>query len=215
MDSLTTSQRALEKVNHAQLVAQNNLEKLALQSEQLTRIDKRLEDTDQHVKISDAKTDRLKALNRFFMIPAIGSKKAKKREEKLTKEFDEKKNRHMQEGLREQERLERARMMNQSAHGSHSTPQLNSRGSSIHGSQSHLYSTPAGLERDEVEVNIDSNLNQISAGLSRLKMMGQSMNEELGTQHQQMRRIQDRTDSSRDGITRVNRKMDHIAGNKR
>ena len=32
MDSLNTSQRALEKVNHAQMVAQNNLEKLALQS---------------------------------------------------------------------------------------------------------------------------------------------------------------------------------------
>ena len=149
------------------------------------------------------------------MIPAIGSKSAKRKEERLAKEFEEKKNRGMQDGLREQDRQERARILNESGHGSRSVPDVSSRGSSAYGSQSHLYSTPAGLERDEVEVNIDSNLNQISSGLNRLKMMGHSMNQELETQHQQMRRIQDRTDSSRDGISRVNRKMDHIAGNRR
>ena len=149
------------------------------------------------------------------MVPAFGSKAAKRREEKLSKEMDDKKYEGVQSGLREQERMDRLKMLNESGHGSHSAPQLNARGSSTYGSQSHLYSTPAGLERDEVEVGIDSNLNQISSGLNRLKMMGQSMNEELTTQHSQMKRIEDRTNTSRDGITRVNRKMDHIAGNRR
>jgi hypothetical protein len=44
---------------------------------------------------------------------------------------------------------------------------------------SKVYSTPEGLERDEQEEDIDSNLGHISSGLTRLKMMSYAMNDEL------------------------------------
>lgn len=173
----------------------------------MSRIDKRLDETEQHIKISDAKSDRLKSLNRFFMIPAFGSKAAKAKEESLSKKLAEQEERRIADGLREQERQERSGRIQ--GHLSHAA-----RGSSAHGSHAHIYSTPEGLERDETENEIDSNLNQISSGLNRLKMMGRSMNDELGAQKDQLSRIQDRADSSRDRVGNLNRKMNSIA-NKR
>jgi synaptosomal-associated protein 29 len=51
-----------------------------------------------------------------------------------------------------------------------------------------FYSTPEGLERDDLEDEIDGNLGQISSGLSRLKMMGLAMNEEMDSQQDQLKR---------------------------
>jgi synaptosomal-associated protein 29 len=54
-------------------------------------------------------------------------------------------------------------------------------------------STPHGLKRDDTEAEIDSNLDQVSAGLSRIKMMGQAMNQEIEAQSTQINNIQDKT----------------------
>jgi hypothetical protein len=206
-ESLGTSRRALEKLENAQGVAQSNLSKLAAQSEQLAGVEKRLQETDSHVRISEAKTDRLKALNRFFMLPAFGSKAAKRREDSLTKQLQAQKDEETAAGLRDMERRERLERIQA---GSSMTG--SSRGASLHpAAHAHSYSTPDGLERDDTEEEIDGNLNKISSGLSRLKMMGRSMNEELDAQKDQVSRIQDRTDSSKDRMNNLNRKMNSIA----
>ena len=51
------------------------------------------------------------------------------------------------------------------------------------------YTTPKGVERDEVEEELDSNLDEISGGLSRLKMMATAMNDELDGQNGSFTRI--------------------------
>jgi uncharacterized phage infection (PIP) family protein YhgE len=84
-----------------------------------------------------------------------------------------------------------------------------------HKSKSSFNSTPSGLRRDEHEQEIDDNLGQISSGLARLKMMGLAMNDELDSQKDQIRRIQDGTDSTRDKVGQLNRKMDGLAKGKK
>jgi synaptosomal-associated protein 29 len=53
--------------------------------------------------------------------------------------------------------------------------------------------TPHGMKRDDTEAEIDSNLDQVSAGLSRIRMMGQAMNQEIDAQQSQITNIQDKT----------------------
>lgn len=139
------------------------------------------------------------------MLPAFGSKSAKRREESLTKQLQTQKDEETAAGLRDMERRDRHESLQGQMQGS-------SRESSLYtGPSHHSYSTPEGLERDNTEEEIDGNLNKISSGLSRLKMMGRSMNDELDAQKDQVSRIQDRTDTSKDRMNNLNRKMNSIA----
>lgn len=70
------------------------------------------------------------------------------------------------------------------------------------------------MQRDETEEEIDSNLDQISSGLARIRMMGQSMNAELSSQQGQMNRIYDKTAMSDERLGVANRKLNGIMGKK-
>lgn len=199
-DSLDASSRALGKLIHASEVAQSNLAKLASQTEQMSKVDKKLDEADHHVKVSETKTTRLKALNGWFFLPAVGSKSAKRKQEALERKVQLQK-----------ENVMNGRDMESRHNTSRSTPNISSRGSSSVGGASHIHSTPDGLERSSVEKGIDSNLNQISAGLGRLKMMGASMNNELDKQKHQLSKIQDRADENKDKIGRLNRQMNNLS----
>lgn len=69
-----------------------------------------------------------------------------------------------------------------------------------------IYSIPQGLEGE-----IDNNLGQISTGLSRLRMIGLQMGEELQHNDEQMKRIDERAGFTRDEISKINSKVDKIA----
>jgi len=206
-ESLESSSRALGRLMHASEIAQSNLAKLASQSEQLEKVDKRLDEADHHVQVSETKTTRLKALNRWFFMPAIGAKSAKRRQESLEAKEKDKQDQRIKENERERDVGSRSSRPGKSG----SAPIVSSRGSSSVGKAGHIHSTPEGLQRDDVEEGIDSNLNQISAGLGRLKMMGASMNNELGRQTAQLSRIQDRTDVNKDKISRLNKQMNQLS----
>ncbi|KAI8927218.1 hypothetical protein BC831DRAFT_453218 [Entophlyctis helioformis] len=240
-DSRDSTRRALQRLNAAQETAEYNVNKLNQQSEQLHNIERRLDRTEHQAKVSDAKADYLKAVNRFFMIPAFGAGKAKRKEEELKKQ--EEADKFSGRSARERESEWDARNRRQDdyrsrydAHAGGSNDSLNSRydqsrsddrsrsrsagpnhhaGGRSGNSYDRMYTTPHGIDRDDVEEEIDSNLNEISSGLSRLKMMGTAMNEELGFQRGQMSRIADRTDSTRDRVEILNRKVENVSGKRR
>jgi hypothetical protein len=192
---------------HASEIAQSNLAKLATQTEQLDKMDKRLDEADHHVQVSETKTTRLKALNRWFFMPAVGAKSAKRKQHALETKAQEKQDQQIRDNERERDISPRSSQSGRSG----SAPIVSSRGSSSVGRAGHIHSTPEGLARDDVEEGIDSNLNQISAGLGRLKMMGASMNNELARQTSQLSRIQDRTDVNKDKISRLNKQMNELS----
>ncbi|KAH9272348.1 hypothetical protein BASA83_005441 [Batrachochytrium salamandrivorans] len=190
-ESLSSTRRALQRLNETHATAQNNMGMMNQQSEQLHKIECRIDVAENQAKVNDAKVDHLKAVNRFFMLPSFGKGKAKRREAKLKKQEEEGK-----------------------PTSKHARPagHTTASGAAQNGSRyDRIYTTPQGVDRDDVEEELDSNLNDISSGLSRLKMMGQAMNSELDSQTKQLNRIHDRTDSSRDYMGRLNNKMDHFA----
>lgn len=129
-------------------------------------------------KVNATKVDALKSLSRFFMIPAFGVKKSERAEERFVEEqrmkAQQQKNSQYDGGFAER---------------SHSSQQSSrSRG----GGAAKHYSTPLGVDRDENEREIDGNLNHISSGLSRLKMMSNAMSEEIDKQNVQIDDVYER-----------------------
>ncbi|RKO86763.1 hypothetical protein BDK51DRAFT_40098, partial [Blyttiomyces helicus] len=169
---------------------------------QLYKIESNLQTASQHVKVSSAKATHLKSLNRFFLLPTFGGSKTKRREEAARRAEEE---RAEAEAEREREQAERA---------ARSTRQARLRegpfaaGSAFSAPRS--MSTPQGVERDETEEEIDANLDQISVGLARLKMMSQTMNTELEVQGQQLDRISDRTDRTGERLHVTTEKLNRI-----
>ncbi|KAI9090876.1 hypothetical protein DFS34DRAFT_636773 [Phlyctochytrium arcticum] len=195
-DSLHGTRRALARLNEADNLASSNLTRLHSQSEQLYKVDSRLEAAEDKAQVGDAKADHLKSLNRYFFLPSFGGKKAGKKEEKVVKGVETRAARD--ESHLDNHRREREQRFQDIQNRDYS--------SSTRG----MYSTPDGIERDNTEEEIDGNLDQISSGLARLKMMSQAMNSELGTQTQMIGRISDRSDRTGERLRNTSRKIDNI-----
>ncbi|KAJ3057255.1 Protein transport protein S9 plasma membrane t-SNARE [Rhizophlyctis rosea] len=199
-DSLSSTRRALQRLNETETVGQNNLTRLNQQSEQLYNIERRLDSADHHAKVSDAKADHLKNLNRFFLLPSWGGGKAKKREEAARRheaEEDSKREKQREADLR----ASANRRAYQDSIGQRDHTRSNGYGN---------YTTPEGLERDDTEQEIDRNLDQISSGLSRLKMMGHAMNAELEAQTPWTNRIMDKTSRTHERLDNTTKKINRI-----
>ncbi|KAL2918653.1 SNAP receptor activity protein [Polyrhizophydium stewartii] len=215
-ESLSSTRRALQRLNETQATAESSVARLNQQSEQLHSIEQRLDRADSLAKVNDAKIDHLKSVNRFFMLPSFGKAKAKRREEELKKQAE---GQGQSKAVREREDEWQARTRRQEefrAQYDASPRGPPPRGDSASGAAGpsrydRMYTTPQGLDRDATEEEIDSNLDEISGGLARLKMMGLGMNAELDSQTSQLRRIDERTESSRAHVDRLNRKMEHFA----
>ncbi|KAJ3179890.1 Protein transport protein S9 plasma membrane t-SNARE [Geranomyces variabilis] len=198
-DSLMSSRRALQRLNRADEVAVNNLSRLHSQGEQLGKVSARLDSAQQHAKVADAKTDHLKSLNKLFFLPSFGGKKAKRREERVLAATN-------------------AQEAAASATSETAPNDEYASGSSLYGDRSYgrtaaptrSYSTPENINRDATEEEIDDNIDQISSGLTRLKMMSQSMNAALDKQTGQIRTISSRTDTTKEYIRSTSRKIDNI-----
>ncbi|KAJ2998756.1 hypothetical protein HDV02_004103 [Globomyces sp. JEL0801] len=198
-ESVQSSRRALNRLNEATTVAEQNLNTLNLQSEQFNRMEKRLDEANANAKTVEAKVDHLKSLKGYFFLPSFGAKKAKDKEEKFKAQKESEQFTSKSAKEREKQWEERNNRV-----------QRRTESSQHHQQNNRYYTTPDGLERDENEEEIDSNLGQISSGLSRLKSMGIAMGEEMESQDQQLRRINDRTDATRRHVDRLNNKVDNI-----
>lgn len=186
-ESMDSTRRALARLNEASLIAEHNLNLVNSQSEQFNYMERKLDETGANVKSVDAKVDHLKSLSKHFFLPFFGGKKVDKKEEEFKKQqeakkFDSKHSRKTDE------------------HWDKRNDRLNDAG------PRKFYSIPQGLERE-----IDNNLGQISTGLSRLRMIGLQMGEELQHHDEQIKRIDERAGFTRDKISKINSKVDKIA----
>lgn len=208
-DSVNTTRQALSKLREAEDSASAGLTRLNQQSEQLYKVENKLNEAEGHAKMSEAKVKELKGLNRFFMLPTFGASKRTKAVEERTK-------REMAEAeAAEHERRANIEQVLEGGRGSFGSQGNISNGRSVgYDSSSSLksYSTPDGLFRDEKEVEIDNNLDELSAGLARLKTMGLTMNQEIETQNSHIRRIGDKSEDVRARVDKSNRDVQRMVG---
>ncbi|KAI9333134.1 hypothetical protein BDR26DRAFT_777611, partial [Obelidium mucronatum] len=170
MDSLATTNEALSKLQQSEELGAAGLNKLHQQGEQLHRISEKVSEAEGHAKIADAKASQLRTTNQFFMLPTWGAdKKAQALEQQYKSEMEASKD--QEEERRRAANANTTRVYNSSATGKKA------------------YTTPDGLERDDVEEQIDGNLDAISAGLENMKAMGLAMGEELENQKPHIQKI--------------------------
>lgn len=141
------------------------------------------------------------------MLPTFGArKKAERKQQELTRQHEEAKaaneskmnaSRSRSDGLRQMADRDHAGYRNTSSNGG-----------------SRFYTTPEGLARDDTEAEIDHNLDQISSGLSRIKMMGRAMNSEIDAQNQQISRISDNTSRTDERVVRSTGKLNKLLNKK-
>jgi hypothetical protein len=201
-DSLQSSRRAMQRLNDTQTMAEQNLNMLNSQSEQFNRMEKKLDEAGASAKTQVTKVDYLKSLNKYFFLPSFGGKKAKEAEELLNQKketLDYGAKKHIKE--REKQWEQRNQRVNRSNFENVNHNQKN-------------YTTPDGLEEDDTEIEINSNMNNISSGLSRLKMMGICMSDELDSQNGQMDRISKRSEKTAQNVSKLNRKVNQIVDKK-
>ncbi|TPX51997.1 hypothetical protein SeMB42_g01710 [Synchytrium endobioticum] len=189
--SLQSSRRALTRMKETELLAQSNMTKVAAQGEQLNSIERKMDLADQRALEADANTNELKKLNRPFFLPTWGAKAAKN-QAGITQRDAQRQDRDRARDVENESRSERLQRV------------MDVPLSSRHGSS---YTTPTGLERDETEEEIDSNLNALSGGLSRLKMMAASMNEELDGQNGSFHRITDQAEKVKARVDSTQKKV--------
>jgi chromosome segregation ATPase len=199
-DSLDSSRRALRRLNETERMAEHSLQTMNQQSEQLNRIERRLDEAGVAAKAADAKASHLQSLNKLFFLPSFGGAKAKKREEEMKRQ-------------QESQEFENKYAKDRDRQWSQRQERIQGRDFSV--SRKEYYTTPDGLERDDTEREIDSNVSHISSGLSRLKMMGMAMNEELDVHSQQLNRLQERTEYTKGRVDRLNSRVDKLVDNKR
>jgi hypothetical protein len=178
-------------------------------------MERKLDEAYASTKSVDAKVDHLKSLNKHFLLPSFGGKKAARKEEEFRRNQENKEFSSRSAAIRDKEwevRNERVRGY-QSSSASGSNAGSNGRGASS--ANRSFYSTPDGLDRDEQEEEIDDNLGQISSGISRLKMMGLAMSTELDSHQDQIKRINTRTEDAQVNVKKLNGKVDSIMDKKK
>ena len=134
------------------------------------------------------------------MLPSWGGGKAKKREEAARRHEAE------EESKREAQRAADLKASASRRAYQESIGQRDYTRSPGYGN----YTTPEGIERDDTEQEIDRNLDQLSTGLSRLKMMGHAMNAELEAQQPLTNRIMDKTSRTHERLDNTTRKINRI-----
>ncbi|KAI8607973.1 hypothetical protein BC830DRAFT_1072515, partial [Chytriomyces sp. MP71] len=174
-DSLNTTREALSMLMASEELAVDSSNLINRQGEQLNRIENKLDIVDSNRRIADAKARELNALNRNFLIPTFNaSKKSAATEAQLQQQIAAQK-----DGLN-------------SAPSGSNQGYYGGMGSGASSAGGNIYTTPEGLERDEVEEEIDDNLNAMMAGLSRMKQMGENMGASVDAQNEQLLRINDK-----------------------
>lgn len=194
-ESLTSSGRALQRVLDSEKIASENLEVLRTNSEQLSRVESRLDETSHQVKISNNKADHLKSLNRLFFLPTFGSKKAKKLDKIIEKD------------RAEIQKRSDARVNSSYTRGEALSKVINLKDDQSTAGDNVFYTTPEGVERDSTEVQIDKNLSGITKSLGKLKIMGQAMSDELDVQNKQVNNIAAMADTADSKIRGTNKKV--------
>ncbi|KAI9220912.1 hypothetical protein BC828DRAFT_382368 [Blastocladiella britannica] len=219
--SVDTTRSALRKMREAEEAGASGMRRLQEQEEKLSTVESRMTDADYHATRADNKTDELTKLNKNFVAATFSFSNPftskKRREEKLRRQVEEQ-TRHAEE----REAVRRAateghRTMDAAladAEGRHMPghyPSAAAAGASSSATgRSRAYYMDDEVD-DEKEREIDGNLDELSAGLGRLRMMGLSMGDAISRTSDQATRIGTRVDTVNDRVKRTGGKLERIS----
>lgn len=182
-ESLNTTREAVAIIHSTENAAAATLSLLGTQSEKLFHAQRQLDVAKLNAEVADEQTGELKRLNTFFGFknPFRSSRKEKQLEEARIKASILSRGSNIEDSRRAE--YESQRRIDRAVNGSHanSSPFTYKRTPDMHESAA---VTQEIMDEEDVgaEAEIDSNLDQILNGVSRLKMQAQALNEEVNAQ---------------------------------
>lgn len=195
--SVASTRNTLKMAQEAEMSGMNSLGLLGHQSEKLNNIEGNLDLMKVQNKIADDKVAELKKLNRNILAihvsnPFNSKRRQREREEKI-------KNRKIEEKLmQEQTSKELARSTQRIEGALNGNNEINTVREKYQRKQILDRSKQFQFENDEeddmMEVEIDKNLDQIQQISGRLKKLAVATGEELDSQQQRVRNVEDNTD---------------------
>ncbi|KNE61843.1 hypothetical protein AMAG_07119 [Allomyces macrogynus ATCC 38327] len=217
-ESVQTSRSALRKIRETEEVAASSMRRLQEQNDKLTHVEERMTQAEYHAHKAENKTQDLQKLNKNFILSTFSFSnpftRSKRKEEKLRKELEAKnKLAAEKEALRKENQAQQRNLETSlnDAEGKHTPGHYPGASSSSAAPQRSRADYLPEEENCEMEREIDSNLDEISSGLGRLKMMGLAMGDAIDQSNEQLGRIDRRTDQVHDRVQRTGAKLHQMA----
>ncbi|KAJ3358074.1 hypothetical protein GGF32_000776 [Allomyces javanicus] len=217
-ESVQTSRSALRKIRETEEVAASSMRRLQEQNDKLTHVEERMTQAEYHAHKAENKTQDLQKLNKNFILSTFSFSnpftRSKRKEEKLRKELEAKnKLAAEKEALRKENQAQQRNLETSlnDAEGRHTPGHYPGASSSSAAPQRSRADYLPEEENCEMEREIDSNLDEISSGLGRLKMMGLAMGDAIDQSNEQLGRIDRRTDQVHDRVQRTGAKLHQMA----
>ena len=193
-DTLSSTRNALRALNESEEVGSRTLNKLSQQTDQMINVERQLDMADLHTDRAADRTDELTRLNKSIFRPTFknpfSSGKAKKRDEEMERAKQQYRDQADARAEGAAASYQSKQRMEKALYGDVS--QASSRGK--YASDRSKYTFEGDSEDDRIEDEIDSNLDQMSEGLARLKGIGLAMNTEVKSQNERLDRISGKTD---------------------
>ncbi|KNE62845.1 hypothetical protein, variant [Allomyces macrogynus ATCC 38327] len=217
-ESVQTSRSALRKIRETEEVAASSMRRLQEQNDKLTHVEERMTQAEYHAHKAENKTQDLQKLNKNFILSTFSFSnpftRSKRKEEKLRKELEAKNKLAAEKEALRKENAAQQRNLETSlndAEGRHTPGHYPGASSSSAAPQRSRADYLPEEENCEMEREIDSNLDEISSGLGRLKMMGLAMGDAIDQSNEQLGRIDRRTDQVHDRVQRTGAKLHQMA----
>lgn len=197
-ESVALTRNTLRMAQEADASGTNTLGMLGSQSERLYNAEQNLLLADTQTKIAQDKVEQLRRLNRSIFIPATSvnpfNKKGKLRQRELKLKTEKAQEKYLRETNRKgvydsEQRIKEGitnNATNSEVHQKYQGAKL------LEAAQRYQFENDS--EDDEMEKELASNLDQIAAYLKKLKSSARTMGQEVESQNERLRKIEDDAD---------------------
>lgn len=197
-ESVSLTRNTLRMAQEADALATNTLGMLGSQSERLYNAEQNLLLADTQTKIAEEKVEQLRRLNRSIFIPATSvnpfNKKSKLRQRELKLKTEKAQEKYLRDNNRKgvyesEQRIKEglvSNTLNSATHQKYKGEQ------SIEAAKRYQFENDS--EDDEMEKEMASNLDQIGLFAKKLKNSANTMGQEVDSQNERLRKIEDDAD---------------------
>lgn len=196
-ESVALTRNTLRMAQEADASGTNTLGMLGSQSERLFNAEQNLLLADTQTKIADDKVSELKRLNRSIFIPATGNpfnKKLRLRQQEAKIKTQKEQEKYLRETNRQGMYASEQRVKQGITSNATQSDTYNRYQGEKYLQQAQRYQFENDSEDDEMEKELASNLDQISAYSKKLKSTALTMTQEVDAQNERLRKIEEDAD---------------------
>ncbi|WFC99508.1 Protein transport protein S9 plasma membrane t-SNARE [Malassezia yamatoensis] len=198
-ESLSSTRNALRLARETEETATNTMAKLGEQSDKIGDTERHLDISKAHASRAEDNAREIKQLNKSILRPKLIRNKRSKRQAQEEKAIQRHVDERTERELTREEVLSSQRRVDDAVNDSGPFNRFKSKFQTSHAdivdpkAQRARYQFEATQSDDELEDELDSNLDDISALSARMNLLSRAMGQEVDAQNQRLGRVSDKT----------------------